>query len=356
MTTPFRSAAALSCAAAAAALSPASSAGVNYTLAGSFALADGLSSVDALADGRLIGVRADGALLAQTSVNASSWAQVGAIDAALLNEFGPSFLAVNGAGTRLAIGDGNFGAGASVLLLDIAALDPMSVSAVASVATPNFAGRWSGDDTLYVTGAADFSGSLVSELDARSLASRVVVNDIQGGSGGVATDGTWLYTGNGFDFDDMSGSETGEVRAFRLADLAGGPVSFEQGGLPVADALSAGSLAVDSLGNLVIGGADFAPGGESGFVSVVGSGPLADALLGAGVVPDSLEAMFDPSNGSAFAYSVLFNAATNETVAIADGVAYRFTIPAPGAAPLGLLACAVFAPRRRRVAEGGTDR
>lgn len=348
MTTLIRSAAALSCAIAAASFPSVSIASVNYALAGSFTLADGLSSVDALADGRLIGVRADGALLAQTGVHSSTWSQVGAIDASLLNAFGPSFLSVNPGGTRLAIGDGNFGAGASVLLVDVASLDPMGVSNVTSVASANFAGRWVSDDTLFVTGAADFSGGIVTELDASTLSTRVVVNDIQGGSGGVVTDGTWLYTGNGFDFDSAPGtSETGEVRAFRLSDFTGSPLSFEQGGIPVADALSAGSLAIDALGNLVIGGADFATGGESGFFSVIGSGDLSNALLGAGIVPDALETMLDPSNGSAFGYSVLFNSATNEAIAISGGVAYRFAIPAPSAGALGLLALGALSTRRR---------
>jgi hypothetical protein len=348
MTTLIRSAAALSCAIAAASFPSVSIGGVNYALAGSFTLADGLSSVDTLADGRMIGVRADGALLAQSGVHSSTWSQVGAIDASLLNAFGPSFLSVNPGGTRLAIGDGNFGAGASVLLVDVASLDPMNVSNTTSVASANFAARWLSNDTLYVTGAADFSGSIVTELDASTLSTRVVVNDIQGGSGGVVTDGTWLYTSNGFDFDPTPGtSETGEVRAFRLSDFNGSPVSFEMNGVAVADALSAGSLAIDALGNLVIGGADFAVGGESGFFSVINSNIIADALLGAGIVPDSLEAMLDPSNGTAFGYSVLFNSATNETIAISGGVAYRFTIPAPGAGMLGLLALGALSKRRR---------
>lgn len=346
MTTRSRSLAALSCAALSAA-SPGAFAGVNYSLAGSFTIADGLASVDALADGRLIGVRADGALYAQTAANASTWAQVGAIDAALLNSFGPSFLAVNRSGTRIAIGDGNFGAGSSVLLVDVASLDPMGVTTASSIEAANFAGRWASNDTLHVSGAADFSGGIVSELDASSLSSRVVINDLQGGSGGVATRGGRLYTSNGFDFDEMNGSETGEVRAFDLTDLNAAPVSFEQSGMPVADALSAGSLAFDSLGNLVIGGADFAEGGESGFFSVIDAD-----LLGSGIVPDALETMLDPSGGSAFSYSVLFNAATNETVAIADGVAYRYTIPAPASALV--LAGALLGARRRR--DRGNDR
>lgn len=346
MTSSLRSITAWPCAVL---LSCSSLAGVNYSLAGSFSIADGLSSVDTLADGRLIGVRADGALFAQSSVNSSSWARVGAIDASLLNEFGPSFLSVNPNGTRLAIGDGNFGAGASVLLIDVASLDPMNVSNVTSVASANFSGHWASDDTLYITGAADFSGGIVTELDASTLSTRVVINDLQGGSGGVVTDGTWLYTGNGFDFNSGpgGGSETGEVRAFRVSDFTGSPLSFEQDGVAVADALSAGSLAIDSLGNLVIGGADFAPGGESGFFSVIGSGDISDALLGAGIVPDSLETMLDPSNGSAFGYSVLFNSATNETIAISGGVAYRFAIPSPGAGALGALAFGVVCTRRR---------
>ena len=135
------------------ALSSASLAAPNYSLVGQYSVASGLAGVDVLPDGRLVGVRADGALLAQTAPNSSSWAQIGAIDASLLNPFGPSFLAVTPDGTRIAIGDGNFGAGASVLLLDAASLDPMSVTAASVIDLPNYAGRWSDNDTLFVTGA-----------------------------------------------------------------------------------------------------------------------------------------------------------------------------------------------------------
>lgn len=341
-TFPFRRVAALSCAL----VSPAALAGVHYTLAGSFSLAPDLWAVDTLADGRLLGLRADGALLAQTSMHSSSWTQVGAVDASLFNAFGPSFLSVSPDGSRIAIGDGNLGAGASVLLLDAAALDPSSVADATAVALANYAAHWADNDTLYVTGAQGFAG-VVSELRASTLATRVVVDSLDGASGGVVTDGAWLYTGNGFAYESAPGaSQTGEVRAFRLSDLGGVPLSFEAHGLTVADALSAGSLAIDALGNLVVGGSEF--GGETGFFSVIDSALLADALNGAGVVPDDLEAMFDPASGGApFGYTVLFNRATGETIALAEGVAYRFTIPAPGGAGVLALAGALCARRRR---------
>jgi hypothetical protein len=345
MTSRIRSVAAISCAAV---LSCTTLAGVNYSLVGSFTLADGLASVDSLADGRLIGVRADGALLAQTSVNSSSWAQVGAIDAALLNSFGPSFLAVTPDGSRIAIGDGNFGAGASILVFDTASLNPMSVSGVTSIALGSYTGSWLNNSSLLVSGG-DANGAYVAELDAGVFTTRLLVNDVGGASGGISTDGTTLYTGNGFDFDTKGGSETGEVRGFDLAALLAGaePESFETTGIPVADALSAGSLAIDSLGNLIIGGSDFFSGGESGFFAVVGADLLADALAGGGIVPNSLEAMLDPSNGSANGYFVLFNDATNEAIAVADGVAYRYTVPTPGA--LGVFGFAGTLCARRRV-------
>src|SRR5690606_28490553 len=132
--------------------------------------------------------------------------------------------------------------------------------------------------TLVVTGARGFEG-IVSELRADTLATRTLIDSLDGASGGVATDGVWLYTGNGFAFESAPGnSGTGEVRALRLSDLGDTPLSFEADGVAVADALSAGSLAIDALGNLVIGGSEF--GGESGFFSVIGADLLADALTG----------------------------------------------------------------------------
>lgn len=341
--------AAMPCAASLCALSSASLAAPSYTLVGQYSVASGLAGVDVLPDGRLVGVRADGVIVAQAAANSSSWGQIGAIDASLLNPFGPSFLAASPDGSRLAIGDGNFGAGSSVLLVEVNTLDPMSISAASSVALANYAGRWANNDTLFVSGAAGFSGGIVSQLSASTLSTRTVIDSIDGASGGVITDGTWLYTGNGFAFDSAPGSsQTGEVRAFLLTDLANGaaPLSFESAGIAVADALSAASLAIDALGNLVIGGAEFG-GGESGFFAVIGADLLSDALAGAGIVPDSLELRLDPSGGGAFAYSVLFNSITGETIAISGGTAYRFAIPAPGAG-LPVLATGLFVAGRRR--------
>lgn len=341
--------AAMPCAVSLCALSSFALGAPNYSLVGQYSVASGIAGVDVLPDGRLVGVRADGALFAQTAANSSSWAQIGAIDAALLNSFGPSFLAVTPDGSRLAIGDGNFGAGSSVLLVDVNTLDPMSISAASTVALANYAGRWSDNDTLFVSGADGFSGGIVSQLTASTLSTRTVVDSLDGASGGVITDGTWLYTGNGFAFDSAPGnSQTGEVRAFLLSDLANAaaPFSYEASGVAVADALSAASLAIDSRGNLLIGGAEFG-GGESGFFAVIGADLLSDALAGAGIVPDALEQRFDPSGGSAFSYSVLFNSITGEAIAISGGVAYRFAVPTPGAG-LPLLASGLFLVSRRR--------
>ena len=70
----------------------------------------------------------------QDALHGSTYSRIGSFDPSLISSFGASFLAVSPDGSTLAIGDGNFGPGASVHFLDAASLDPNSASNVTSVA------------------------------------------------------------------------------------------------------------------------------------------------------------------------------------------------------------------------------
>jgi len=195
----------------------------SYTLVGSYSAPTG--AWDVLSDGRLVSIDSSGVIRAQSQVNGASFSRVGSIDGALISSFGASFLSVSGDGSTLAIGDGNFGAGASVYTVDVASLSTSGASLATGFAVGNFAGAWLDGSTLAISGSDNASGaSVVTRLDTLTGDTRVLVNDLAGASGGVATDGQYLYTGNGFSFG--GGSDTGEVRAFGLADLTGPALSF----------------------------------------------------------------------------------------------------------------------------------
>lgn len=303
--------------------------------------------------GRMYTLASDGGVWLQEAVNGGTFSRVGSVDGALLSGFGPAFLRVSGDGSMLAIGDGNFGSGASVLLVSAASLNPASHSSATSVGAANFDGRWGSDGALYVSGGDAALGSIVTRIDGATHEARVVVSNIGGASGGVTTDGMNLYTANGFDFVPGAGSsDTGEVRAFALSAItsaasSGTPLDFEALGRPVADALTASSLAFDVTGNLLVGGGDFFGGsGDFGYAAAVGAGAIQSALAGGPIAPDGEEQRVSPAGGGEF-YGVWWNGATSEWLVGGGGTVYRYAVPAPGAGVM--LACAlVGGPQRGR--------
>ena len=184
----------------------------------------------------------------------------------------------------------------------------------------------------------------MTRLDLDTGNTSVLINDLGGASAGVAFDGTYLYTGNGFQF--AGPSVTGEVRAFDLADLGGAPVSFENDGLTVASALSAATIDFDAEGNMLLGGGD-SISGDSGYAAVIDAALIEAALNGGGASSGAtLQLVADPSDTFQL---VRFNDATGEVLVDANGFIYRFQVPAPATgalAGLGLYAAA----RRRRSA------
>jgi len=325
-----------------------------YQLVGTYQLPAGAGAFDALPDGRLMVMVGD-SIVVQSAANAGAYAPAGSVPAGLIGSFGAAFLSVSPNGQTIAIGDNRAGSGAQhVLLLDASALNTGGPTAPALVAAPNYHAHWADDSTLYVTGVADFSSpGVVTRIDVPTITSATawtVVTGINGASAGVVTDGTHLYTANGFDFAPSVGSETGHVRAFSLSSLptgdAGLPVDFESSGVLVADVLSGSPLGMDPFGNLLAGGGDF-DDGDSGYAAVVSAGMIALALAGGSPATGADGQMLAPA-GAQF-YSAMFNRGTDELLvwAFGDPTVHRYAVPAPGATAL-LAAAGLMAARRRR--------
>lgn len=316
-----------------------------YTLAGSYALpASGPYAVGS--DGRLLVMRGS-TVLRQSAANSASFEVAGSVDASLISSFGASFLSVSPDGSTLAIGDGNFSAGASVHFVRAADLSASAPAAVRSVVVGNASAAWLDNSTLFVSGADPSFNSQVARVSVTSLTSDVVINGIGGASGGVAVRGGRLYTGNGFTFNAPGvGSRTGDVKAFDLSAFGASPVNFEASGVTVARALSAASLGFDGVGNLLIGGGDlFTPGGDRGAAVVVDGDAVAAALAGGGIAPVGSTLRLSPA-GDVF-YGVAWNEATQELLVVGDGTVFRYAVPAPGVVAVFAVASAAN-PRRRR--------
>jgi hypothetical protein len=295
----------------------------------------------------------------QDAANASSFTAIGSLPAGFVAAFGgASFVSLSPDGSTLAVGNGAFGANAAVGLLPFASLSAMAPSPVSAVAMNNFTGRWFDNSTLLVTGA-DGPESFVAAVDRSTKSRRNIVSNIGGSVGGVAFNSTHLLTSNGFDFDDSSGSQTGEVRATPLvAALAGAtPVDFENDMTPVAKLLSGSDLGFDGMGNLLVGGGDVFsfPPGDFGYAGVVDGAAIAAALGGSSPAGASL-ALLPPGVPANASTSLRFNPATgellftlfdNNTFSPSDTV-YRYAIPTPSLPASCLLLSILLAARRQR--------
>lgn len=320
----------------------------NYTLVGSFDAPQGV--FDVLPDGRLIslgGANSD-TLFVQDAVNASSYSPIGTFTTELpISTFGASFLTAAPDGQTVAIGDGNFTPDASVYTVALADLGAAPAPTARTI-SPNFAASFAADGSLYITGAdpVTFASGVYRAAPGDGASTRVIGGS-GGASAGIAIDNGVLYTGNGFDFAP-GGSVTGEVRAVSLSQLdalaPGATVDFENDMTPVAQALSASPIAFDPFGNMLLGGGDNATG-DLGYAGVIDAARIAAALTGSGFTPGA-DLELSPDQASAALYSVRFNTATNELLVFANGTAYRYAVPTPGAA--GLFALAGLATRRRR--------
>ena len=319
-----------------------------YSLVGSYTLPSGGGAMDVLPNGQLVVVQSDGTVLVQSSLNGSSYLPLGSVGSAIFDgtfgNYGASFVSVSPDGSRMAIGDN--GAFDRVHFVEIAALEPMLTTPTSSVEAPNFDGAWADDSTMFISGFRATAG--VWRVNADALNATQVLHNSSGGAGGVAVHDGRVYTGDGFNTSG-GGDPTGNVRAFDIGGLsaAASSVAFETGTL-VADALSASPVRFDALGNLLLGGGDFFAGSNDfGYGAVVDQESILAALAGGPVAPDAAELRLSPAGGFAF-YGIEFNAFTNELLVMADGVAYRYAVPAPSTAMLLTVGGILTAGRRRR--------
>ncbi len=314
-----------------------------YSLVGSYDAPAG--AFDLLPDGRLLSVGTDGVVRRQASLHAGTYDVAGSVDLPI-NQFGASFARVSPDGSTLAIGDGNFGAGARVGFVGIGDLTTAGVSATTSAIVGNFDAHWSDGQTLLVTGSDnDTFAPDVFSVDAASLGVTTLITQTGGASGGITSDGTHVYVADGFNTAD-GGAPTGNIRAFAIADLGGTPVPFADGTL-VADALSGSSLGFDSGGNLLVGGGDFFAGsGDFGYGAVIDGDAIAGAIAGGPFAPDSAELRLSPAGD--VGYTTLFNSATDELLVIGAGTVFRYAVPAPGTGAAVLITGVLLGVRRRR--------
>lgn len=287
-----------------------------------------VGALDFLNDGRVVGLSGN-AILVQDEINGDAFTQIATIQPNFVGDFGPSFLAVSPDGTRLAIGDGVFGAAGDA---QVGIFDLNTGALQSSIDAANFSGIWTDNNTLFVSGGTFSESNLISRIDVSTATATTVIDDTAGFSAALATDGELLYTANGFSIGTTTESQTGEVRTFALSDLDGSQTfSFENDGDFYARALSAGSLDFDHDGNLIIGGADGVD--DAGVIAVVS--PLGE------------RADITSPFGSDFNLA-RFNDVTGEIVVLGGSEIVRFApIPAPHAC---LLLGSLLVTRRRRVA------
>ena len=327
-------------------------------LAGSFNKPVG--PFDLLPDGRMV-VLSGSDVLVQASAFSSTFSVAGRVAPGFISSFGAAFISVSPDGSRAAIGNGEFGAGARLGMLDLNSLSPAASTTPMSTPMNAFSGVWLSGSELLVAGA-ETTGSAVSSVNADSLARRVVVSNIGGSIGGVTVSGGWLFASNGFDFDPTSGSNTGEIRAAVLADVLGSPtaIDFENSMTPVARVLSASYLDVDSAGNMYAGGGDlFGGSGDFGYAAVIDRAEI-DLVLagGAGTGVGGLAgvalAVLPPGVPLSASTALRHNAATGEALfsffdndTFTEGpTVFRYAIPGP--ASWLVVAGGFFVSARRR--------
>lgn len=306
----------------------------SYQLVGSFTSPGG--SFDIGPDGRVYTL-VGRTILRQDEPAASTFSAIAELPVGSVGSFGASFLRFNASGSRVAVGDGNFNAGAAVHLLDASSFPaaptgPTAVTILSTFTTPNFDAAWDGDQ-LYITGArsSDFV-PIVNRIDTTSAAApQTVITGIGLASGGIAIRDGHLLTGSGF-------LPTGEIRRFDLAALSTSPPTSFSSGTLVGSFLSASPLDFDALGNLLVGGGDaFSGTSDTGYAAVVDPADPANFLR------------LSPA-GTATTYSPIFNSLTGEVLVYdtATAIFHRYLVPSPAAGGLLILAAASQTRRRRR--------
>lgn len=298
---------------------------------------------DVLADGRVIGMSGDDVLV-ETALGSGTFEIAGFFDRGLISEFGASFLSLSPEGTRVLVGDGNFG-GARVYEVALSDLNGGRILH-RPFEHENYAAAWYDTDRVAIS-AAD-PGTFLGEVRLLDLSTGVSTRlvSLDGASAGVGFDRQGnLFTGNGYDLLP-GGSQTGDVRAFLAAELAEvlsgqrGAFNFAEEGRAIGRVLSAGTLDFDARGHLFIGGGDF-NSGEFDYFAVADASAVSRAL-GGGDPLHLLDLYRDDPDSEPFSfYSARFNAITAEWLVFSGSslTLFRYAeIPAPPA--LALLSAA----------------
>jgi len=345
----------------------------SYTTSTSFSLPGATGAFDSLPDGRVIAAIGND-IYRETAPGSRSFTDLGPLPNADLSGFGAAFLRVSPDGTMIAIGN-NGGSSFGNYQVGVFALANLTGQWFAA---SHYDGAWIDNRYIALTaGSLSDPVSVVTALDRLSLTptnpvNRTIIGNINGASGGVALDSAGnLYTGNGFTYGGPS--QTGYIYAFPSSlytpALAGGPpANFETQGIPIVDLLSAGTLAFDAQGNLLVGGGEFGSSGDNNYFALVHAPAITAALAGGGLINTSAGAgnvrKFDPDPSDGTFYALNANRARKEIYATSFGESTVFTLKASSsvaapipwwsvglaAAALGLLGLASM--RRRFAAEG----
>lgn len=331
----------------------------NYAVVGSFSR-PAADAYDVLNDGRIIAL--DGAdVYTETAVGSQSFTKLGTISGMDLGGYyGSAFLRVSPNGTKFAVGNNG---GASWSNFEVGVLNVSDLSGNVYTGVNHYDAEWADNTNLLITSGSIGSNSGVTALDTTSSTSSptnpIVINNIVGASGGVTVDSAGrLYTGNAYDNDTGSGSETGWIKAFdetswRAAISSGTPIDFEANGTLVADLLSCASLGFDNEGNFFVGGGDaFSGSGDYDYAALVSASAIADVFAGTGSVidpnsPADVLRKFDPEPGvTNYSWYWNYNATAGELYLAKFDDSTVWAVPEP--ATMCLLGLGTFALLKRR--------
>jgi hypothetical protein len=283
------------------------------------------TAFDLTGDGRLVAYTGDNVFV-QDAIGSGSFTLIGSVPPQFRRGSDPGFIltAPNGLFFILSAGSGgakfpdpNFNGNTYTLPITggearLIARVPLSLSA---------AFRRSSSELFIAqgnpgSGPPNARSSQVVRLNLVTGKAQPVVGNIPGLTGGVAFDGAGnLFAGIGF----LPG-RTGEIRRFDKEDVdealrTAAPIAFAAGSF-VTQSLDAAPMVFDSEDDLLVGGGDLSPGGQSGFIAEID--PRTGALLrqldpepGAAATP-FFEIALDHRRGCTLAASDFFD--PNRTV------------------------------------------
>lgn len=227
-------------------------------------------------DGRVVTVDNTGVVNLETELGSGQFQTLGELPGGDFSTFGPAFVAVSPDASLLAVGNNG---GSSFDNPQVGVFELSDIQDGRWLSSLHFSGTWWSNQYLLLSSGVFGQPSTVEVLDTQSALADApsrtqVVQGIGGASGAVMLDAQEnLWTANGF---QTSGpSRSGAVHrvareewqeAFNEARPA---VNFESEATPVARALSASSLALDTQGNLWVGGSSaFSTPPETGFAAL----------------------------------------------------------------------------------------